>query len=387
MKSSLHHEEHDAGRLARVGARIDADIAAGRCDGVALRVAHRGRMIYDAVHGFADRARGRMLGHDDVFVSMSIGKQFTNVAVLACVERGDIALGTPLGDLLPAFRRAEWTQTTLLHLLTHTSGLAGPVPRVPAEVLTETARLTAFVAALPPVCRSGERVNYSVLAAHAVLAEVVRAVDGGRRSFAQILATELFAPLGMHDTSLGGREDLVARACPVVARYSEPGMFEPRELEQLGALAMQAGCAVPGGGFLTTIGDLHRFAQMLANGGELDGVRILSPRTLVLCAQNFTGRMPNGVFDYTRDLRGWEPWPANIGIGFFVRAEGITPGPVGNLCSPRTLCGWGAGSSCFWVDPVNHLTFSFLSAGLMEDSHHVERLQRLSDMVLASLTV
>jgi len=380
------HGTHDPSRLARVGERIEADIATGRYDGAALRVAQRGELIYDGVHGYADRAAGRALGADDVFVSMSIGKQFTNVAVLDRIERGQLALHTQVAELLPAFHRPELRPITLFHLLTHTSGLLAAVPQVPPDVFMDTARLTAFVAALGPESRPGERVNYSIIAAHAVLAEVVKAADGGKRSFAQILAEDLFTPLGMRDTSLGGRADLVARACPVVARYSEPGLFVPQELEGLGQLIMLPGCEVPAGGFLTTIADLHRFAQMLANGGELDGARILSPRTIACCAQNFTGDKPNGLFDYTRALRGWEPWPANIGIGFFVRGQGVTPGPIGNFCSPSTFCGWGAGSTCFWIDPQSGVTFSFLSTGLMEDSHHIQRLQCLADLVMSALT-
>ncbi len=58
---------------------------------------------------------------------------------------------------------------------------------------------------------------------------------------------------------------------------------------------------------------------------------------------------------------------------------------MSNLSSPGTFCGWGAGSTCFWVDPLQDLSFSFLSAGLLEETYHVERLQRLSDLVVTSL--
>jgi len=74
-----------------------------------------------------------------------------------------------------------------------------------------------------------------------------------------------------------------------------------------------------------------------------------------------------------------------IGLGFFGRGEGIIPGPFGNLCSARTYGGLGAGSSAFWVDPVRDVTFSFLSTGLMEDSHHMERVSRLSDIVISAI--
>ena len=88
----------------------------------------------------------------------------------------------------------------------------------------------------------------------------------------------------------------------------------------------------------------------------------------------------NGEF-----LSGSHPWPANIGLGFFVRGAAITPGPIGNLASAPTFGGWGAGSTAFWVDPERDLSFSFLSTGLMEDSRHIDRVARLHDLALAAL--
>jgi CubicO group peptidase (beta-lactamase class C family) len=108
---------------------------------------------------------------------------------------------------------------------------------------------------------------------------------------------------------------------------------------------------------------------------------VLSPATIALCARNLTAEMPNNIMDYTVGKRGWLPWPAYIGLGFFVRGSALTPGPIGNLCSQRTLCGWGAGSTAFWVDAGSGLSFSLLSTGLMEDSEHIQRVQRLSDLV------
>ncbi len=375
----------DTARLARVGARIESDIAAGRCHGAAIRVGRHGRTVLDGVYGYADRAAGRRLTRDAVFVSMSIGKQFTNVLVLNRIERGDLHLHQTVGDVLPGFRGRGKREITLFHLLTHTSGIQSAIPQVPFEVMIDTARLTEYVAGLRPESVPGERVNYSVIAAHAVMAEMVKRVDGGQRSFARIIAEDLFGPLGMRHTSLGPRADLMPRACPVVACYDEPGMFAPRDLTDLGQALQVENCEIPAGGFFTTIDDVDRFAQMLGNGGALDGVRILSPRTLDYCTRNFTGERPNALFDYARDFRGWAPWPANIGIGFFVRGEGILPGPLSNLSSAQTFCGWGAGSTCFWVDRAMGLTFAFLSTGLMEDSHHIERLQTLADLVVTSL--
>lgn len=374
----------DADRLARLPQRVEADIAADRYDGAAIAISRRGELILRTVHGYADRKANRKLSLDDAFVSFSVGKQFTNAIVLNRIERGDLHLTMQVGEILPAFRHRGMRQITLFHLLTHTSGIMSAIPSVPVDVITSIEKLTDYIGQQRPESVPGERVNYSIIAAHSVLAAMVCKLDG-RRRFGDILNEDLFKPLGMHHTSLGPRADLVARLCPVVAKYTDPGMFYPHEVAAVGQVVLVEGAEIPAGGYLTTIDDLHRFTQMLANGGELDGARILSPRTLRYCAQNHTGDRPNGLFDYTRDTRGWAPFPANIGIGFFVRGQGIQPGPMSNLSSPETFCGWGAGSTGFWVDPKEHLSFSFLSSGLMEETYHMERLQRLADLVMTSL--
>ena len=375
----------DPERLARLGARIDADIDAGKYDGAAVHVRRRGQTVYDGVHGYADRDQGRALTPEDVFISFSLGKQYSNVLVLNRIERGELHLSMQVGDLIPEFRGRGKREMTLFQLLTHTSGIMSAIPAVPVETLINTQALTQYIGGQRPEALPGERVNYSIIAAHSVMAEMVKRVDGGSRSYAEILSADLFEPLGMTETSLGPRDDLKSRVCPVVARYEEPGMFAPEEVEAVGSVVLVDGCEIPAGGYLTTLRDVDRFTHMLANGGELDGVRILSPKTLAYCAQNFTGDKRNMLFDYAEDTRGWKPWRANIGIGFFVRGEGIQPGPMSNMSSPNTFCGWGAGSSCFWVDPGLDLSFSFLSTGLMEETYHMERLQRLADIVVASI--
>ena len=376
----------DPARLARVEARIEADLAAGNYHGAALRVARRGQVVLDLTLGHADRAAGRKLAADDAFVSFSIGKQFTNALVLNRVERGDLHLAMQVRELIPGFDSRGLREINLFQLLTHTSGLMSAIPAVPLEVLTNVTRLSDWVATQRPESLPGERVNYSIIVAHSVMAEMLRRVDGGQRSFGRMIQEDLFNPLGMTQTSLGPRADLVAKLCPAVACYTEPGMFYPEEVAGVGQVVLMEGAEIPAGGYLTTIDDLHRFAQMLARGGELDGARILSPRTLDYCTRNHTGDLRNVLFDYARDTRGWQAWPATIGIGFFMRGEGVQPGPMSNFSSPRTFCGWGAGSTCFWVDPVQELSFAFLSTGLMEETWHCERLQRLSDLVVTALT-
>ena len=375
----------DPDRLARLPARIEADIEAGRYDGAALHVSRGGETVYRAAQGFADRQAGRPLTADDPIVSFSLGKQFTNTIVLQRVENGDLWLDMPVCEVLPEFSGRGLREIKLWQLLTHTSGIMSAIPGVAPEILTAISKLCAWIATQRPEALPGEVVNYSIIAAHSVMAEMVLRCENHARRFSDVLREDLFEPLGMTNTSLGYRADLVERLCPVVTCYEEPGMFAPEEVLGVSQVVTAEGCEVPAGGYITVLDDVHRFTLMLRNGGELDGVRILSPRTLDFCTRNFTGHRRNLLFDYARDLRGWAPWPASIGIGFFMRGEGVQPGPMSNFSSPRTFCGWGAGSTCFWVDPELDLTFSFLSTGLMEETYHIERIQRLSDLVITSM--
>jgi CubicO group peptidase (beta-lactamase class C family) len=170
-----------------------------------------------------------------------------------------------------------------------------------------------------------------------------------------------------------------------VARDRRVGVSEAEEYEAM-AMLSGPGAEIPALGCLVTAGDVERFATMLRNRGELDGARILSPAMIDLATRNHTGRMPNEMLSFTTATRGWAPFPAWLGLGFFVRGEGMHPHPFGALASPRTFGGLGAGCNAFWVDPDRDLTLVYLSTGLIVDeSRHIERLQRISDIVLSAL--
>lgn len=373
----------DPQRLAHLGTAIRADIAAERYDGCEVVVGRGGMVAYHEAFGFADRAAGRAIERDQVFVTMSIGKQFTVALVLNRIERGELAFTTRVAELIPEFAQRGKANVTVAHLLTHTSGLPAMLPPMPPELVGDLEAVVQAVCACPVEFLPGSRVTYAVLVAHAILAELVRRLDGGRRPYRQILHDDLFAPLGMRNTALGGPEALKARMAPVVARDRRPGLFDPMFLEGMGAF-LGPDTEIPAGGYLSTAADVHRFAAMLRGGGVLDGVRVLSPATVELVQRNRTGAMTNTLWDYAIADRGWALFPANLGLGFFLRGDGIHPTPFGTLATPRTFGGFGAGSTTFWIDPERDLTYAFLSCGLMEDSYSLERHQRLSDIVHAA---
>jgi CubicO group peptidase (beta-lactamase class C family) len=374
----------DADGLERLAEAIQRDVETERYDGAEVVVARGGVVALHRQLGFADRANRRRVEPAQPFVIMSVSKQLTVAAVFQRIERGDFSLATPVADLIPEFGQRGKTAITIAHLLTHTSGLPVMLPPMPLELAGNLEAVVQATCAALPEFRAGSRVTYCVLVAHAILAECVRRADGGRRAYRAILADDLFHPLGMNDTTLGCPDSMRARLAPVVARDRRVGLFDPVFLETLGN-AIVEDTEIPAGGCVSTAPDLHRFAEMLRRGGTLDGVRVLSPATVESLQVIRSGAEPNTLWAYAEVMRGWAPFPANLGYGVFLRGEGAFPTPFGSLASPATFGGFGAGSTAFWVDPASDVTYVFLSSGLMEDSYSVERHMRLSDLVHAAL--
>src|SRR5690606_2513578 len=119
-------------------------------------------------------------------------KQYTNVMALSLVEKGLLRLHTPVADVIPEFGRLGKEQVNLFHLLTHTSGVGSAIPQVAPDVLTNIEKLTAYACARPLESLAGERVNYSILIAHSVIAAMCLRVDGRGRSFARMMEEDVF---------------------------------------------------------------------------------------------------------------------------------------------------------------------------------------------------
>ncbi len=380
-----HGSGFDGERLGHLTQAIKADVVAERYDGAVVLIARQGEVVLSEAVGFADRATNRPARTDDVFHLFSVTKTFTAMAVLRCVDRGELQLTTPVADVIPEFGTKGKQRILVAQLLNHTAGMPPEVPPLGADRIGDLEAMALAVCDQPLLTTPGSRVSYSPIGAYAVLGEVVRRLDGGTRPFREILHEELFAPLDMNETSLGLRADLAPRISPVVVRDTTPGLFPRIALEAMNELQSET-FEMPGGGAVGTAADLFRFGEALRCGGSLDGERVLSAALLSLAIQNHTGREPNHLFDAWRETRGWDSFPANIGLGFFVRGEGIFPMPFGLTASPETFGGLGAGSIMFWVDPRRELVFVCLTTGLIEDSRHFERMQRLSDLVLSAVT-
>lgn len=374
-----------AQRLGQLKATIEKDIKRDLYRGAVIIVARQGKIgLHEAIGQHRSDQRDP-LRIDSVFNLLSVSKALTNVLVLRAIELGQLAFTTKVSSVIPKFAGQPRDQITVYHLMTHMTGLPGvftPKPGMYIDRLDEV--IAAICAHVHASEEPGRRVNYSPMVAHALLGEMLRLTDPKGRSFRQIAAEDLFQPLGMTSTAFGLRADLRSRH----VKLEFPDGFPAQHLghSNLGPHGAfeEEHAEMPWVGAVATTQDLFRFAEMLRRGGELDGVQILSPGTIDRATRVHTGEHPNELYRTTALSRGWEPYPAYLGIGFSVRGERICHHQFGTLSSPRTFGNHGAGSTLFWVDPERDMTFVCLTAGVMDEGDNVERFQRLSDMALSA---
>lgn len=373
----------DLQRLSNLPKSIKQDIEKGVCDGAVVLVSRQGQILLHEAVGLSDRDAGRTAKTDDVFCIMSLTKSMVAVVLLACVERGDFRLTSAVADVIPEFARLGKGRISVAQVLGHMGGLPS-VPPLPIEDWGNLEKVVQSLCQSAGVATPGESISYSSFAAGYIAGELIRRVDGKRRPLRQIMRDDLFVPLGMMDTSLGQRADLESRRVPIVFRDKNEGRHSPETIEKFNTVFGE-GAEVPSGGCYSTASDYHKFARMLLQQGAANGVQFLSPLTLRLATSIYTGDLPNLGFFLYGETRGWSPSPANLGLGFYVRGQGIFHTYFGTLNSPQAFGHPGLGSAWFWVDPAYDMAFVALIAGLMEESRNMERFQRLSDIALASI--
>jgi CubicO group peptidase (beta-lactamase class C family) len=372
----------DQQRLAEVQNVIRSDIKAGLYHGAVIKVARAGAVALEAAIGGADAAQSQPLALDSVFSIFSITKAFTNTLVLRAIELGHFALTSAVTELIPEFSGHGREKVQIWHLLSHQAGFPIIFELKPSMYIDRfDEMIAAVIEVVKPMESPCTTVAYSPLANHVLMAECVRRTDPKRRGYRQIVQDEILTPLKMKDTSVGLRADLKARHVVPDFRGNYPiGHRGHSNLGPNGAFEEEH-AEMPWVGIASTVPDMFRFAEMFRQNGTLDGARILSRATLELARRNWTGEKPNELYAARGRERGWDPAPAYIGLGFSLRGTAICRHMFGTLASPGTFGNYGAGTTLFWVDPERDVTFSFLSAGLMESNANTERFQKLSDMV------
>ena len=361
-------------RLRRIDAFLQAYVDSGRIAGGVAMIVRDGRVVYENAVGLADRATGRRMTTDAMFRIASQTKALTTVAIMILVEEGKIALGNPVSRFIPAYD-TTWVVAprdssgritrarraiTIRDLLTHTAGVSyGTTPDLrdayAAKGLGPAAGWGWYTADKDePVCATMERLATLPFARQPgeawvygystdILGCVVERASG--RSLEEFIRERITGPLGMHDTHFFVPDAKRHRLVTVYALLDGALQRAPDDARGQGHYTSGPRRNHSGGaGLVSTARDYVRFLRMLLNGGELEGVRILSPASVELMTSNQTGVL------YGRPGMGF-------GFGFSIVLE---PG-ADDALSPVGTWGWGgAYGSQYRVDPKNRIVWIYL---------------------------
>jgi CubicO group peptidase (beta-lactamase class C family) len=390
--------------------RIDRHFARyGRLPGWLVAISRHGRLAHVSWRGSRDLEAGLPVEPDTLWRIYSMTKPVTSVAAMMLYEEGGFELTDPVSAFIPSFADvrvyaggSDLRQLTvpaaepvrIWHLLTHTAGLTYGFLRVHPvdasyraagfELDTPTgvdlAEACDIWAGIPLLFQPGTEWNYS--AATDVLGRVVEVVSG--QSLAEFFRTRILGPLGMTDT----RFWVSAGDTPRLAALYTPGPGgTPTRLDAPGATALQPPSMLSGGaGLVSTAADYHRFLHMLLDfpgspAGELDGARLLGPRTVAYMGRN---HLPGGL-DLETFGRPLYPefrfWGVGFGLGFAVVVDPVLARMV---CSEGELSWGGAASTAFWIDPREELAVAFYTQLLPSSSYRIR--PQLRQLVYQALT-
>jgi CubicO group peptidase (beta-lactamase class C family) len=354
-------------RLARI---IEGHIADNRYPGAQVAVARHGKLVLFRAFGAARLEPRVVAGPDTLWLLYSNTKVVTACAVWLLVEDGALSFHDRIADHVPEFARHGKGDITVLQLLTHQGGFPSSAsPRLPAKAWEDHAVLRQMVCDFTLEWTPGSQVQYHSSAAHWTAAVLIEAIS--KMDYRDFIRTRVIEPLGL------GNELYVGLPDGQAARTAE--MHQPAD----GGLARMADentdafrrAGVPGGGGFATARAMAAFYQMLAQGGRLNGTRLLSPRMVQYVTRNFTGDRV--------DL--YMGMPMHRGLG--PHSRGTTPGVrgLGSIASPRTFGHGGVGSSYCWADPETGVSFAYLTNGRVPDPWHSRRLDVISNCVHAAI--
>ena len=373
----------DPQRLERIERAFQRYVDDGRLPGFMTVIAREGRVAQSARAEGATSSQTSRSTEDTLWRIYSMTKPITAVVAMTLWEEGAFELNDPVHRYIPSFRDCRvWKGGTAIrpqtepmlepvrmwHLFTHTSGLsygfhhAHPVDTLYREAGFEWGMppgkdlegVCDIYASLPLLFQPGSEWNYSV--SLDVLGRVIEVLTG--QTLDRAFEERLFEPLGMSRTAFQAPEDDLDR---LAALYTPaPGTRLARRNDEMGdAIKKTPRVLNGGGGLCSTAHDYQRFASMLLNGGELEGVRILGPRTVELMASNW---LPGNVDLETFPGRPLFAETTFSGIGFGLGMS-VTLDPVATHTagSPGEFSWGGAASTVFWVDPVEQMTAMFFT--------------------------
>jgi len=391
----------DPTRLKYIDAHLQRYVDEGKFPGTLLLIARHGAIAHLSATGLADRERNVPVNDDTIFRIYSMSKPITSIALMQLFERGLLQLDDPVDRYIPEFSnlqvyvsgndrdfvtRPADRKMTIRDLLSHQGGLSygafeGGTPvdagYTRERVLGEgtLADMVQKLGRLPLQFSPGDRWHYSV--STDVCGYLVEVISGLR--FDDYLSRNIFEPLGMVDTGFFVPAEKRGRFAANYA-YAATGMRlidDPAASTYANPPSLFSG----GGGLVSTISDYFRFAQALCDGGVIDGVRIIGPKTLDLMTSN---HLPDNKDLMNHALGRWSETAFSgigFGLGFSITmdpAKAQVPGTPGEFS-------WGgAASTTFWVDPIEDLVVILMTQLMPSSTYNIRR--ELRSMVYGALT-
>jgi CubicO group peptidase (beta-lactamase class C family) len=388
-------------RLERIVPGMKRLIDAGKIPGTVTLVARHGKIVHFEAAGSRNIEAGQPMTKDTIFRLYSQSKPITGVATMILFEEGHFLLTDPISNYLPEFanmrvytgvkdgeiQTEEAQPITIQHLLTHTSGLtydffptpvgkmykdAGVVGVSHGTRFQNLAEWSQALAKMPLVAQPGTEWNYSV--GMDVLGRLVEVVSG--KTYRSFLKERIFDPLGMQDTDFYVPDEKVNRFAANYGPKPGGGMVlidDPTNSPYRKLPVLEMG----GSGLVGTAADYLRFAQMLANGGELGGVRILGSQTVKLMMMDhlnpeFPPDPLSSIFNLLGSRR--RAW----GVGFGLTGSVVTDPALTGLPVSKGVFSWGgAATTHFWVDPEEDLVAIVHTQLLPDGTYPVVQLMQV----------
>jgi CubicO group peptidase (beta-lactamase class C family) len=358
-------------RLGRLDSGMKSLVDGKKVAGMVTMLARHGKIVEEKTYGYADVASRKPMQKDTIVRIYSMTKPITGIAMMMLYEEGKWKPSDPISRYIPEFRDLKVYSgvdkdgkptfdkpghaPTMGELMSHTAGFTyGFFGSTPVDKMYQEAQILSApnlqefierVAKLPLLYQPGEAWVYSVSVD--IQGYLVEKLSG--KSFPDFLRERIFLPLGMKDTAFYVPSEKLDRVASTYQGDAAPGTEMPRDP----GISQPPGLPSGGGGLYSTAGDYLRFAQMLLNGGELNGVRLVAPSSIELMRTNH-------ISDEVKNAR-------KFGIGFYQMQPGLgfgydfaileDPLKLGSSAGKGSFLWDGVAGTWFWVDPTNDVVF------------------------------